>query len=158
MQVMQAGRMAILADPDGARISLWQAGEHIGATLVNHPTSLCWNELVTSNIDESIRFYRDLFDWQFRRTDDDDDSVYYEILNEDRENGGMIEMTDDWGAIPSHWMPYISVLDCDETAEKAIKLGASVDMDPIDIEPGRTCVIVDPHGAPITVIKLDEPQ
>ncbi|MBW2388544.1 MAG: VOC family protein [Deltaproteobacteria bacterium] len=155
-QVMAAGRMAILTDPVGAQISLWQAGEHIGAALVNHPTSLCWNELVTSNIDESIRFYRNLFDWKFRRSDDAG-STYYEILNEDRENGGMIEMTDDWGATPPHWMPYISVLDCDETIEKAIKLGATVEMDPIDIETGRFCVIIDPQGAPITAIKLDDP-
>ena len=156
-QVMADGRMAILSDPVGARVSLWQAGQHIGARLVNNPTSLCWNELVTSNIEESIRFYRDLFDWEFQRSDDGD-PVYYAILNEGRENGGMIEMTDDWGATPPHWMPYVSVFDCDETAEKATKLGAIVDVEPNDIDPGRFCVIVDPQGAPITVIKLDDPQ
>ena len=157
MQVMAAGRMAILSDPVGARISLWQAGEHIGATQVNHPNSLCWNELATSNIDASIRFYRDLFDWQFRRSEDPD-SVYYEILNEERENGGLIEMTEDWGAAPPQWTPYISVFDCDETVEKAIKLGADVDMDPVDIDPGRFCVITDPLGAALTVITLENPE
>ena len=52
-------------------------------------------------------------------------------------------------------MPYISVFDCDETLEKADKLGGVVDMEPIDIAPGRFAVIVDPHGAAITVMKLN---
>ncbi len=51
MQVMDAGRMAILIDPTGARLSLWQAGEHVGSELVNEPVSLCWNELVTRDVD-----------------------------------------------------------------------------------------------------------
>jgi predicted enzyme related to lactoylglutathione lyase len=157
IQVTTAGRMAILADPGGARVSLWQAGEHIGATKVNQPTSLCWNELATSNIDASIRFYRDLFNWEFRRSADPE-PVYYMILNEGRENGGMVEMTDEWGDTPPHWIPYISVFDCDESVEKAIKLGANVYMEPVDIETGRFCVIVDPQGAAITLMTLDDPE
>lgn len=157
MQVMNEGRMAILVDPVGARISLWQPGEHLGAEQVNSPTSLCWNELVTPNPEESLRFYGDLFDWEFRRSDEDD-SLYYEILNRGRANGGVIEMTEEWGSIAPHWMPYISVFDCDETLEKAIKLGASIDMDPVDITPGRFAVVIDPQGAAITVMKLNESE
>jgi hypothetical protein len=33
--VMDSGRMAVLADPEGAVISLWQAGTHRGAQVVN---------------------------------------------------------------------------------------------------------------------------
>ena len=32
-----AGRMAFVADPTGAAVGLWQANQHIGATLVNEP-------------------------------------------------------------------------------------------------------------------------
>jgi predicted enzyme related to lactoylglutathione lyase len=155
MQVMNEGRMAILVDPVGARVSLWQPIEHLGAELVNRPTSLCWNELVTPNTEDSLRFYGDLFDWEFRRSDEDD-SAYYEILNRGRANGGVIEMTEEWGSIAPHWMPYVSVFDCDESLEKAIKLGANVEMDPVDIAPGRFAVVVDPQGAAITVMKLNQ--
>lgn len=37
MQVMTAGRMAIFVDTVGARFAVWEAGDHIGAGLVNEP-------------------------------------------------------------------------------------------------------------------------
>ena len=43
MQVMDAGTMAVLCDPMGAMFSIWQAGDHIGAELVNEPGTLGWN-------------------------------------------------------------------------------------------------------------------
>ena len=67
-------------------------------------------------------------------------------------------MTEEWGGLSPHWMPYISVFDCDETIEKAIKLGGVVDMDPIDIAAGRFSVVTDPQGGAITVMKLSEPD
>ena len=44
-----AGRMAFVADPTGAAVALWQANQHIGATLVNEPGALIWDELITDN-------------------------------------------------------------------------------------------------------------
>ena len=35
--VMQAGRMTVFADPQGAMLSAWEAGSHTGAGLVNAP-------------------------------------------------------------------------------------------------------------------------
>lgn len=35
--VMDTGRMAVIADPSGAMFGVWQAGTSIGATLVNEP-------------------------------------------------------------------------------------------------------------------------
>ena len=46
--VMQAGRMAIAADPQGAVFRLWQAGEHRGAELVNEPGTWNFSGLATS--------------------------------------------------------------------------------------------------------------
>ena len=47
MDVMTAGRMAVLMDPEGAVFALWQPGEHIGAGIVNEFNTLTWNELRT---------------------------------------------------------------------------------------------------------------
>ncbi|HEU5391759.1 MAG TPA: VOC family protein [Streptosporangiaceae bacterium] len=43
--VMNAGRMSFVLDPSGAAVALWQADKHIGATLVNEPGTINWNEL-----------------------------------------------------------------------------------------------------------------
>ena len=42
--VMEAGRMALFEDPTGAALCVWQPDQSIGATRVNDPGSLTWNE------------------------------------------------------------------------------------------------------------------
>jgi uncharacterized protein len=44
------GRGALLSDPQGAAVGLWQAGQHFGAGLVNDPGAMAWNHLVTSEL------------------------------------------------------------------------------------------------------------
>jgi len=39
--VLTVGRMAIILDPVGAAIAMWQPRDHIGAGLVNEPGALC---------------------------------------------------------------------------------------------------------------------
>ncbi len=43
--VMEAGRMAVLADPSGAVLCVWQPRAHAGARRVNDIGCLTWNEL-----------------------------------------------------------------------------------------------------------------
>ena len=45
--VLTAGRMAVLADPQGAVLSVWQPRDTIGAQRVNEPGTLTWNDLAT---------------------------------------------------------------------------------------------------------------
>src|SRR5215475_4303332 len=61
--VMDAGRMSVLADPNGTVIHLWQAGRTIGAELVNTAGSLTWNDLITREPAKSTEFYGPLFGW-----------------------------------------------------------------------------------------------
>ena len=51
MDVMDAGRMGIVADPLGAVIGLWQPKAAHGCQLVNEPGTFCWNELITTDLD-----------------------------------------------------------------------------------------------------------
>ena len=64
MDVMDAGRMSVLADPTGAVFCLWQAKGSIGAQLVNEPFSLTWNELMTPDVEAATTFYGGLFGWK----------------------------------------------------------------------------------------------
>src|ERR1700753_1018478 len=63
--VMQAGRMAVLQDPQGAYFMLWEPREHRGAELVNAPGAFAWNELSTSDMGAAQSFYGGLFGWSF---------------------------------------------------------------------------------------------
>src|ERR1700742_2016264 len=55
--VMEAGRMAVIQDPQGAWFLIWQPNQHKGAQLVNAHGALCWNELGSPDLGGSAAFY-----------------------------------------------------------------------------------------------------
>jgi predicted enzyme related to lactoylglutathione lyase len=137
MDVLDVGRMAILADPSAAVIAIWQPRAHIGAGLVNDPGTLCWNELATRDIDGAKKFYGAVFGWK-GDTNDAGGMAYTEWKLGENTIGGMMEM----GAmhppqVPPHWLVYFATEDCDASTAKAKSLGASVTVPPMDIPPGR---------------------
>src|SRR5690349_20315221 len=63
VDVAEAGRMAVLADPEGAVFSVWQAREHKGARVVNEHGALNFNILKTGDLETAKRFYGAVFGW-----------------------------------------------------------------------------------------------
>ncbi len=51
--VMDVGRMSVLQDPSGAVFALWQPKRHIGASIMGEPNTLCWTELLTTNLSDA---------------------------------------------------------------------------------------------------------
>ena len=152
--VMEHGRMAVIQDPTGAVVSFWEPKSHIGARVVNEPGSFCWNELYTTDPERAADFYTGLLGW----TKDvlHRDFGDYVIFNfGGRMAAGMMKIPKEWGPVPPHWLVYFAVDDCDETVEKAKRLGANVTVPPTDIpEVGRFAMLTDPQGAGFAVIKL----
>ena len=62
--VMDAGRMAVFTDPEGAAFCVWQAKEHKGARVVNEPGSLNFNDLNTRDVEGAKSFYGSVFGWE----------------------------------------------------------------------------------------------
>ena len=151
MQVMDAGRMSILADPTGAHFSLWEAGEHIGAAIVNEPVSLTWNELATREPEQAATFYRSLFGWSIDAAGDD----YLLIENNGRPNGGIALLGSERQDLPSHWGVYLAVEDCDASLARAAELGGQIVLEALDIPQGRFGVVTDPQGGAITLMRVD---
>ena len=156
--VMDVGRMAFIQDPTGAIVALWQPKQHIGARLVNEPGTLTWNELVTRDHQVAGAFYGKLFGWG-TQVQEMEMTTYTTFMNGERMGAGMLQMTEEWGDMPSHWMVYFAVADCDSSAEKATQLGGEVKVPPTDIPPiGRFAVVQDPQGAVFSIIKLSNPD
>ncbi|MAE93858.1 MAG: hypothetical protein CL910_04295 [Deltaproteobacteria bacterium] len=152
------GRMAVVVDPEGARLSLWQPGSHPGAGLANEPGSFGWNELCSRNVPAARDFYGKLFDWSFRPADPAQPDGYQEILVGDRMNGGILPWSPEMGEIPPSWSVYFSVADCDETVKRIQELGGQLLMGPTDISPGRFAVAADPQGAVFDVMFMHQPD
>jgi predicted enzyme related to lactoylglutathione lyase len=152
MDVLTVGRMAVLADPTGAAISIWQPRDHIGAGLVNEPNTLCWNELQSRDPASARPFYEQVFGW---RSESAAGPVEYtQFMLGDRGIGGMVPMPEVVpDQVPSHWAVYFSVSSCAATIEKARALGGTP-MDPVLIPPGTMAVIADPHRAMFQVLEF----
>ena len=155
MQVMEAGHMAMFADPTGAVLGLWQPGQHKGADVANEPVSWCWSELNTRDTDKAISFYRHVFEWEAAKSQAGD-MDYYEWKRDDGATvGGMLSMPAAVPAeVPAHWLVYFAVDDADATAAAANQLGATTFVPPTDIPPGRFSVLADPAGAMFGIIKM----
>lgn len=152
--VAEHGRMAVLRDPTGAVISLWQAKQHQGVGLWGEVGSFCWSELMTRDTKVATKFYTSLFGWK-TKVSEGAGFPYTHWQDDGADIGGMIAIQEQWGPMPANWTDYVQVKNCDETASKAAALGGKVCMPPTDIpNTGRFAMLQDPQGAMISVIAL----
>jgi predicted enzyme related to lactoylglutathione lyase len=166
--VMDAGRMAVLTDPEGAVFLLWQAKSHKGAKVVNEHGTLNFNGLATRDPEAAKRFYGAVFGW---RTLELPAGVMWTLRGygdhlEERRPGlrqqmaqmgapeGFIDVVaslnpiaEDDSGTPAHWSVTFAVDGVDSTVERARQLGGQVLSGPFDAPWTRTAVIKDPQGA-----------
>ena len=155
MDVLDVGRMAIFTDPVGAAFSVWQAGTHPGARLVNEPGTWSWSELLTTDVEASKSFYGDVFGWAAQTHGAGPMGQYTEWQLGGRSVGGMMQKPPMLPAeVPPFWAVYFAVADTDAAVARVTELGGSVMLPPADIEPGRFATVVDPFGGVFSVIAL----
>jgi uncharacterized protein len=142
--VFDAGRMAVIQDPQGAWFMVWEPKRQIGAGLVNAPGALVWNELASNDLDGAAAFYAGLFGWRISPFEGSEQR-YLSIKNGERSNGGMREATP--AGTPPHWLVYFGVDDLDASIDRVRELGGAVHAGPIDIQMARIAVVADPQGA-----------
>jgi len=147
--VMDAGRMAVLQDPTGAVFQVWQVKQHIGAKIMNEPGALCWTELTTRDPTRAEAFYTALFGWTAKHSSPGAPMDYTEFHIQGKPGVGMMAMPAQVPAqVPSYWMPYFQVANCDASTEKAKQLGGRAMVGPQDIPgTGRFAILTDPQGA-----------
>ncbi len=152
--VMDAGRMAVFADPGGAVLCVWEPRDHIGAGRVNDPGCLGWNELQTRDPEKAAAFYSALFGWKVEPIEQDGATVYMTIKNQaDWMNGGFMPMAERHGDAPSHWLPYFIVTACDEAVARVEELGGELLAGPMEPGGGTIAVVSDPRGAVFAVFE-----
>jgi uncharacterized protein len=142
--VLDAGRMAVIQDPQGAFFMVWQPKRHYGAALVNAPGALSWNELHTPDMEASKGFYGDLFGWQAEPFEASPDP-YLGIMNQGGPNGGITGLQQP--GVPPHWLVYFATEDIDTALAKVDELGGTKIIGPIDIQVAKIAVVQDPQGA-----------
>ncbi len=126
-QVMEAGHMAIVQDPQGTVFALWQAGNHIGSAVVNMPGAITWNELATTDTAAAETFYHGLFGWTAKTEASPGGGGNYTVFhNGARTAAGMLAITPEMGGIVPNWAVYFGVTDLNATIEQVQAAGGSV--------------------------------
>jgi uncharacterized protein len=137
-----AGTRAVIADPLGTTLALWQAGDHPGARLVNDVGCWCSNQLQAPDPGPAAAFYETLFGWEVVE-EEDSEPPYWAIRHRGRDGGGMVGGQPD----PPAWVVYFHVADVDETARAVQADGGAVHFPPTTVGIGRLAVCADPQGA-----------
>jgi uncharacterized protein len=154
MDVMEEGRLALVQDPTGAVVGLWQPRNHIGAGLVNMPNAVVWNELQTNNMPAARAFYKAVFGWE----DTADQNGYVTYKNLDRLQCGSMNIDPSWGDVPSNWQVYFMVEDLDASVARVVELGGRIHAGPMQAgELGRFATVSDPQGAVFTIMQFSGP-
>jgi predicted enzyme related to lactoylglutathione lyase len=147
--VMDYGRMAVVQDPTGAMICVWEPKKHIGAQVANEQGALCWAELDTTDTGAAQKFYTALFGWGAKVSPE-----YTEWQKSGASIGGMMKIPKEWGPVPPNWLVYFGSDDVDATAAKASKAGGKAIVPPQNIpDMGRFAVLADPQGAVFAVFR-----
>jgi predicted enzyme related to lactoylglutathione lyase len=174
--VMNAGRMAVFTDPEGAMFCVWQAKDHKGAKIVNEHGSLNFNGLNTRDSEAAKPFYRSVFGWEVLGLPGGAEMWtmpgYGDYLERDNpdlrkqvaEAGGpagfedvvaaINPIPDDQPDVPAHWSVTFGVDDADAIAAKATELGGKVLVPPFDAPWVRMTVLADPQGATFIASKF----
>jgi hypothetical protein len=175
LDVSDAGRMAVFADPTGAAFCIWQAKAGKGAQLVNEPGTWNFSGLNTRDPASAKRFYAEVFGWEANGAGDAEVwrlPGYGDFL--ERLDPGMRARMAAVGApegfedavawmtplsddSPSHWHVTFAVDDADATAQRAEELGGKVLVAPSDAPWVRTTVLGDPQGAAFTASQFTPP-
>jgi uncharacterized protein len=137
-----AGRRAVIADPIGARVALWQAGTRPGAGLVNDVGCWCANQLQAHDPAPAIPFYRDVFGWEVVE-DEESEPPYWDVRVHGSENGSLIGGEQG----PPAWLVYFHVADVEAATRAAMDGGGAVHFPPTAIAIGSIAVCADPQGA-----------
>ena len=174
--VMDSGRMAVFADPEGAIICVWEPREHKGSQLVNEHGTVNFNVLSTRDAAGAKLFYGAVFGWETIELPGGIEMWtlpgYADHLEQDNPGlrEGMTEMGapegfadvvasiapigDDQPDTPAHWGVTFAVDEADEIADRATELGGTVVVPPMDAPWVRMTVLTDPQVATFIASKF----
>ncbi|MBZ4021232.1 glyoxalase/bleomycin resistance/extradiol dioxygenase family protein [Rhodobacter sp. TJ_12] len=115
----------------------------------------CWFELSVADLEAAQRFYGPLIGWAWSRAEMEGLDYRLACRGADMVAGGFPLDACPPGT-PPNWMIYISVEDCDATAQLCTALGGKVWKEPADIPgTGRFAILGDPQGAVIGIMQLE---
>jgi predicted enzyme related to lactoylglutathione lyase len=167
-EVPEAGRMAVILDPEGAAFCIWQSRGHKGAKVVNEHGSVNFNGLATRDPEGARAFYGAVFGWKTLELPsgiawtlpgygdhlEEINPGVRAMMSQMGAPEGFIDVVaslqpiaDDDAETQPSWSVTFGVDDVAAAAAGARQLGGEVVAEPFDAPWCRMAVIKDPQGA-----------
>jgi len=149
-EIPNVGCWAVIADPDGATIALFEPSSgpppgHEGPPLISE---FSWHELMANDWKKSWEFYRQLFHWERIEEHDMGERLgtYFIFGVKGQPLGGMFTRNPDMP--PPSWVSYVEVDSVKSAVPKVKELGGQVMRGPQQV-PGGSWISIcsDPQGA-----------
>ena len=153
------GRMAMLADPQGATFYVMdptpppgQPDAQSDVFKGNAPGHCTWNELNTDDAPGQIAFYTDLFPWTVSgEMPMGGDHIYKFLECEGRGLGAIGSMKPP--GMGNAWLPYFRVADIGAAKDAVTNNGGTIVMGPHEVPGGDTIIVArDPSGAAVGLV------
>jgi len=142
LDVMGEGRLAVLLDPAGAVLDLWQPAGLAGAEVVNQPGAWCWNTLAVPDLEPVRPFYSELLGWSFEAATSES-----WVITLDGERMGGVQALPPGAGIPPNWSIAFAVEDIEDAHDRAVRGGGRELVAPQPVVVGRYSLLLDPQGA-----------
>ncbi|MDQ2884216.1 MAG: VOC family protein [Actinomycetota bacterium] len=157
MDVGDLGTMAVVSDPGGAGIGVWQAGLHQGFGLLGEPGTPSWFELHTRDYQGAVTFYREVFGCETHVVSDTPEFRYTTVRQGEDWLAGIMDASAFLpDGVSAHWSVYFGVDDTDAALAKIVDLGGSILMAAEDTPYGRLAAAADPTGARFKLVAANE--
>jgi predicted enzyme related to lactoylglutathione lyase len=142
------GRFAVIADPQGAVLSIFKPAADMPLHDVSKEGEFCWNELLTSDAAAALEFYSALLGWKVIEEMDMGPMGTYRVFGVgDRRLGGVMTTPKGQATKPT-WLFYTETSDLDAAVRRATTKGAKVLNGPMEVPGGgRIAQLQDPQGA-----------
>ena len=152
--VADMGHQAVLRDPTGATLGLWEPGTFQGFSVLGEHGAPCWFELHARDYATAVAFYRDVFHLEATTLSADGDLRYTTLSADGHDVAGVLDAATRLGDASSKWVVYWRVDDVDLALARVIQLGGAVRHAASDSPYGRVATATDPAGAEFNLLSV----
>ena len=152
--IADGGRIAIVADPQGAVFALYSNPKATDPPPAHKLGDASWHELATSDYIAAFSFYQNVFGWRVLNDMDMGPGMgVYRLFgpaDSGDQLGGMYTKPAQQPGPPA-WLPYIKVANIVKATDQAKALGAFIMHGPADVPGGKITMATDPQGVMFAV-------
>lgn len=150
------GRMAVLADPDGAPFGLMKSSSGDPPDFRAEPGEWIWAVYQSPDAASAAAFYQDLGNYEVVPGDRVGDAESFALQAEGFARASLVEIPPGRTELRPEWLYFVRVTDLATSLARAVELGGRVIAPPRpDLLEGHLAVITDPGGGLLGLMEWD---